>query len=84
MLSLSICEIKFCCNANCKVLQLKTFTVLARFTTFELAVVLMNTAFETLAQIRLFSASLKTKNDSRFHGGNFFKRKSILLCESEL
>ena len=44
MLSLSICEIKFCCNANCKVLQLKTFTVLARFTTFELAVVLMNTS----------------------------------------
>ena len=42
------------------------------------------TAFETLAQIRLFSASSNTKNDSRFHSGNFSKGKAILLCESEL
>ena len=42
MLPLSICEIKFWGNSNCEFLQLKTFTVLAWFTTFELAVVLMN------------------------------------------
>ena len=88
MLSLSICEIKVWKNSNCEFLQVKTFTVLAWFTTFELAVVLMqartSTAFETLGQIRLFSASLNTKNDSRFHSGNFSKGKAILLCESEL
>ena len=44
----------------------------------------VNAAFETLAQIRLFSASFNTKNDSRFHSGNFWKEKVILLCESEL
>ena len=33
----------------------------------------VNAAFETLAQIRLFYASLNTKNDSRFHSGNFVK-----------
>ena len=44
----------------------------------------VNAAFETLAQIRLFYASLNTKNDSRFDSGNFWKEKAILLCESEL
>ena len=44
----------------------------------------VNAAFETLAQIRLFYASLNTKNDSRFHTGNFWQEKAILLCESEL
>ena len=37
-------KIKFWGNSNCELLQLKTFTVLAWFTTFELAVVLMNTS----------------------------------------
>ena len=37
----------------------------------------VNAAFETLAQIRLFSASLNTKNDSRFHSGNFWREKQF-------
>ena len=41
---LSICEIKFGGNSNCEFLHLKTFTVLAWFTIFELAVILMNTS----------------------------------------
>ena len=39
MLPLTICEIKSWGNSNCEFLQLKTFTVLTWFTTFELAVV---------------------------------------------
>ena len=38
MLPLSICEKKILVNSNYEFLQLKTFTVLAWFTTFELAV----------------------------------------------
>ena len=40
----SICEIKFWGDWNYEFLQLKTFMVLAWFTTFELAVVLMSTS----------------------------------------
>ena len=91
MLPLSICEIKFWGNSNYEVLQLKTLAVLSSFLIFELAVVLkliqartFYTEFGTSAQIRPFSASLNTKNDSRFHSGNFSKGKTILLCGGEL
>ena len=38
--------------------------------------------FETLAQIRLFSASVNTKNDSRFHSGNFSKGKAFYCAKA--
>ena len=41
---INLCVIKFGGNSNCEFLQLKTFTVLAWFTTFELAVVMINTS----------------------------------------
>ena len=87
MLPLSICEIKFWGNSNCEFLRLKTFTVLAWFTTFELAVVLMNTS-ENLDSI--WNSGLNSplfrqfKHQKWFHSGNFSKGKAISLCESEL
>ena len=54
----SICEIKFWGNWNYEFLQLKTFMVLAWFTTFELAVVLMSTSenlYSTRGVARIFS-----------------------------
>ena len=39
------------------------------------------TAFETLAQIRLFFASLNTKSDSRFYSGNFSKGKAFYCAK---
>ena len=54
MLPLSVCEIKFWGNSNCKFLQLKTFTALAWVTTFELAVVLMNHKRELRQHLKLW------------------------------
>ena len=34
-----------------------------------------------LAQVGLFSASLSTKNDSRFHSGNFSKGKAFYCAK---
>ena len=67
--------------------KLKTFTVLAWFTTFELAVVPMNTSakldsiWNSGAKIGLFSASLNAQNDSRFHSGNFSKGKALYCAK---
>ena len=87
MLHLSIYEINFWGNSNCKFWPLKTFTVLAWFTTFELAVVLMNTS-ENLDSI--WNSGVNSplfrqfKHQKWFHSGNFSKGKAISLCESEL
>ena len=89
MFPLSICEIKFWGNWNCEILQLKTFTVLAWFTTFELAVVVMNTS-ENLDSTWNSDANsprfrqFKHQKRFRFHSGKFSKGKAILLCESVL
>ena len=76
---------EFLSNWNCEFWQLKTFTVLAWFTTSELAVVLMNTSenlvLETLAQIRPFSASLNTRNDFRFQSSKFSKGKAFYCAK---